>query len=107
MAFGASESVFLASGKDNTQVVETKCHQLMETYKMNIRFVQILDAKLHTPHWKADGPECMAAMKLLSMLKYQHSLDHLEGLIVTCIFELSKANRSPMGKSFSFFVIHC
>ena len=79
----------------------------METYRMNIRFVQILEAKLGPPHWKADGPECMAAMELLSMHKYQHSLDHLEGLIVTCIFELSKANRSPMGKSFSFFVIHC
>ena len=79
----------------------------METYKMNIRFVQILEAKLHTPHWKADGPECMAAMKLLSMLKYQHSLDHLEGLIIAHIFKLSKANQSQTGKSFSFFIIHC
>ena len=79
----------------------------METYKMNIRFVQILKAKLHTHHWRADGPECMAAMKLLSMLKYQHSLDHLAGLIVAHIFELSKANWSPTGKFFSFFIIHC
>ena len=78
----------------------------METYKMNIRFVQILEAKLSTPRWKADGPECMAAMKLLSMHKYQHSLHHLEGLIVACIFELSKANWSQTGKFFSIFVIH-
>lgn len=101
-AFNTSESLFSASGADNTRVVETKRRQLMEVYKTDIRYVQILEAKLNTPRWEAEGPECMEAMKLLRMRKYQRSLDHLEGLIVARIFELSKANRSQTGKSVSF-----
>ena len=92
MAFDASDSLFSASGKDNTRVVETKHRQLMEAYRTDIRFAQVLEAKLNTPRWRADGPECVAAMKLLHLRKYQCSLDHLEGLIVARIFELSKAN---------------
>ena len=65
---------------------------MMESYRMDLRFAQVLEVKLNTPCWKLDGPECLAAMELLHMRKYQHSLDHLKGLIIACIFELSKAN---------------
>ena len=101
-AFNASEGLFSASGINNMWVVETKCCQLMEADRMDIQFVQVLEAKLNTPCWIADGPECIAAMKLLCMCKYQCSLDHLEGLIVAHIFKLSKANWSQTGKFFIF-----
>jgi hypothetical protein len=37
---------------------------------------------------------------LVTMRKYQRALDHLEGLIVACMFELTKMNMSQTGKCF-------
>jgi hypothetical protein len=49
--------------------------------------------------WTPRSPECQEAAKLLHMRKYQRALDVLEGLVVACVFELSKMNRSQSSKS--------
>lgn len=38
------------------------------------------------------------AVDLASKQHYQHAVDDLEGLIVSCIFELTKMNMSGTGK---------
>ena len=47
--------------------------------------------------WEIGDPECEEMAKLVSMHKYQHTLDDLEGLVVAWIFELSKMNRLQTG----------
>ena len=49
-------------------------------------------------HWVPGSPECLEASKLLYMHKYQWALDVLEGLVVACVFELSKMNCSQTGQ---------
>ena len=49
-----------------------------------------------------DEPDWQAATKLVTEREYHRSLDHLEGLVVACLFELSKMNRVGIGKSLLF-----
>ena len=73
---------------------------------MNLRMVQELEGKLEIHvHWTLDDPDWQAATKLVAEREYHRSLDHLEGLVVTRLFELSKMNRAGMGKSLLFSYI--
>ncbi|KXN91216.1 hypothetical protein AN958_02172 [Leucoagaricus sp. SymC.cos] len=51
---------------------------------------------VHTT-WTPDMEEYQHAQLLVSKWRYQRALDELEGLIVSCIFELTKMNMSQTG----------
>ena len=48
--------------------------------------------------WVSDSLEWKAAAEKVSMRWYQRCLDTLEGLIVACMFELTKMNMSQTGE---------
>jgi hypothetical protein len=50
--------------------------------------------------WEPGRPEWQRAGELVSMRRYQRALDHLEGLIVARMFELTKMNMSQTGAYF-------
>jgi len=54
-----------------------------------------------TERWIPASPECHEAAKLLHMCKYQRAFNVLDGLVVACVFELSKMNHSQTGKPLS------
>jgi hypothetical protein len=75
------------------------CHAI-ENQDKDLKAVQGLEVWMDvTEHWEPRSPECHKAAKLLHMCKYQRALNVLEGLVVACVFELSKMNFSWSGKS--------
>ena len=79
------------------QTKTAHCHAL-ENYEKDLRFVQDLENKLRiSQHWVPGDPEWEDTERLVSNRKYQHAVDHLEGLVVVCIFELGKMNRAGTG----------
>lgn len=48
--------------------------------------------------WVAGSEEWVRAALLVSNRRYQRVLDQLQGLIVACMFELSKMNMSGTGE---------
>ena len=75
----------------------------MEKHEMNLRMVQELEGKLEIHvRWTLDDPNWQAATKLVAKREYRRSLDHLKGLVVARLFELSKMNRADTGKSLLF-----
>ncbi|KAG1819866.1 uncharacterized protein BJ212DRAFT_1446161 [Suillus subaureus] len=81
----------------NTCKTESACHHALEDYKRNLKLVQALECKLDIiACWVPDDGEWQRVGRLVANRKYQHALDHLEGLVVACIFELAKMNRAGM-----------
>lgn len=109
-SFTASQTVWSLPGPgitDSTRITETRRRHLMETLSKDLEVVQILESRLGIElRWLEGGPECAAATKLVAMRKYQRSIDVLEGLIVSRIFELSKANRSQTGEFIVVVVLY-
>ncbi|KAG2040098.1 hypothetical protein BDR03DRAFT_932884 [Suillus americanus] len=71
-----------------------RCHAL-EDYERNLKVVQGLECKLEIAvWWVPEDIEWQRVGRLVANRKYQRALDHLEGLIVARIFELSKMNRA-------------
>ncbi|EGO28854.1 hypothetical protein SERLADRAFT_406236 [Serpula lacrymans var. lacrymans S7.9] len=67
----------------------------LEKYKKILEAVHVLEVKLQVVrHWTPDDPEWQCAGRLVAMQKYQRALDRLEGLVVACMFELTKMNCS-------------
>ena len=84
--------------QDFTCPAETKCRHALKKLEKNINVVQALEVRLCiVDRWKIGGLECEETAKLVSMHKYQHTLDTLKGLVVAWIFELSKMNRPQTG----------
>ena len=84
--------------QDFTHPAETKHQHALEKLEKNVNVVQALEVCLHiVDRWKIGGPECEETAKLVSMCKYQRTIDTLEELVVAQIFELSKMNRSQTG----------
>lgn len=85
--------------QDFTRTTETKRRHALEKHDRDLATVQALELRLgiHT-RWVLGGQECEEAGRLLSMRRYQRSLDNLEGLVVARIFELTKMNRSQTGE---------
>ena len=82
---------------------ETSQRHTMEKHETNLRMVQELEGKLKIHvRWTPDDPNWQAATKLVAEREYRRSLDHLEGLVVACLFEFSKMNRAGTGKSLLF-----
>lgn len=60
--------------------------------------VQMLEVRLGImSRWKPGDPEWIAMKKLVSLATYQSSLDKLEALIVSRMFELTRMNMSRTG----------
>ena len=91
----------LSSYMANTQATrqtETARRHALENYEKNLRLVQDLENKLGiSRRWVPGDPEWEDAERLVSNRKYQRAIDHLEGLVVARIFELSKMNRAGTG----------
>ncbi|KIK40552.1 hypothetical protein CY34DRAFT_24782 [Suillus luteus UH-Slu-Lm8-n1] len=71
----ASHASFCASDAAMTRRLETTRRHALENFEKDLQVVQDLESKLG----------------------YQHALNALEGLVVACIFELTKLNRSGTG----------
>ncbi|KAG1733292.1 hypothetical protein EDB19DRAFT_1831013 [Suillus lakei] len=74
-----------------------RCHAV-EDYERNLKLVQLLECKLEvTTRWVLEDVDWQNVGKLIVNRRYQRALDHLEGLVVACIFELMKMNRAGTG----------
>ena len=81
-----------------TRQAETVCHHAMENYKEDLHLVQELENKLGiSQHWVSGDPEWENTKHLVTNRKYQRAVDHLEGLVAACIFELTKMSRAGTG----------
>ncbi|KAG2104996.1 hypothetical protein BD769DRAFT_1630812 [Suillus cothurnatus] len=70
------------------------------TASENLRLVQALECKLEiTTQWTPTDADWQRMGRLIAHRKYQHVLDCLEGLIIACIFELTKMNRAGNASS--------
>ncbi|KAG0693897.1 hypothetical protein DFH29DRAFT_1006834 [Suillus ampliporus] len=70
----------------------------IKNYEKDLKVVQELEAKLGVTHrWVLEDQEWKDVGHLVANQKFQWSLDHLEGLVVTQIFELSKMNQAGTG----------
>lgn len=88
--------------QDFTRTTETKRRHALEKHDKDLAAVHALELRLGVvTRWALGGPECIEAGRLVSMRKYQRSLDNLEGLVVARIFELTKMNRSQTGTLFN------
>jgi hypothetical protein len=84
--------------QDFTRTTETKRRHAFEKHDKDLAAVHSLELRLGIiAHWVPGSPEWEEAGRLVSMQKYQRSLDNLEGLVVARIFELTKMNRSQTG----------
>ena len=72
---------------------KTTRQHVMEKHETNLRMVQELEGKLRVDVcWTPNDHDWQASVKLVAEREYYRALDHLEGLIVACLFELSKMN---------------
>lgn len=53
--------------------------------------------------WTPDSAEYTAALTVLHEQKYRRALDHLERLVVQCLFELTKLGMSGIGM-FDYYI---
>ncbi|KAG1861278.1 hypothetical protein F4604DRAFT_2033679 [Suillus subluteus] len=82
----------------STNRIKTMPRHAMENYKKDLKAVQELETKLGVTHrWEQEDQEWKDVGRLVANQKFQHALDHLEGLVVARIFELSKMNQAGMG----------
>lgn len=71
----------------------------MENYEKDLKAVQELETKLGMTHrWEQEDQEWKDVGHLVANRKFQRALDHLEGLVVARIFELSKMNQAGTGE---------
>ena len=75
----------------------------MENHERELTCVQELEVKLAdavVSRWTPDSEEWQHAELLLARREFQLALDHLEGLIIARLFELTKVNQSQTGRHF-------
>ncbi|KAG1843328.1 hypothetical protein F4604DRAFT_1596906 [Suillus subluteus] len=74
-----------------------RCHAV-EDHKRNLKLVQALKCKLEIMMcWTPADADWQRVGRLIAHRKYQCALDQLEGLVIACIFELSKMNWAGTG----------
>lgn len=87
--------------KDNTRSIERARRHALENHARDLKTVQELEDKLNiTTQWDPACREWQEAGWLVTNHKYQCAVDQLEGLIVACMFELTKMNQSEIGRFF-------
>ncbi|KIK22165.1 hypothetical protein PISMIDRAFT_11764 [Pisolithus microcarpus 441] len=68
---------------------------VLENYEKDLACMQELERKLNIDiRWKLEDAEWQCTGRLVANREYQRALDHLKGLVVARIFELSKMNRA-------------
>ncbi|KAG1848953.1 hypothetical protein DFJ58DRAFT_717000 [Suillus subalutaceus] len=78
--------------------IETTRRHAIENYEKDLNAVQELETKLGvTRRWVQEDQEWKDVGRLVANRKFQRALDHLEGLVVARIFELSKMNQAGTG----------
>ncbi|KAG2034071.1 hypothetical protein BDR03DRAFT_870823 [Suillus americanus] len=86
-----------AQVKDTCKAEGAQWHAL-KNYDRHLNLVQALELKLKIKKcWTPEDAQWQKVGRLVANWKYQHALDHLEGLIVARIFELTKMNRAGTG----------
>ncbi|KAJ7113683.1 hypothetical protein C8R43DRAFT_1091391 [Mycena crocata] len=81
-----------------TRRIETQRRHALELHGKSLAVVQDLEYRLRiTPRWVHGSSEWEATEKLVQNRRYQRALDHLEGLVVARMFELTKVNMSGTG----------
>jgi len=74
----------------------------LENHDKQMKLVQEIELKLAdavTERWTPESDEWVHAEQLLSRREFQQALDHLEGLILARLFELTKVHQSQTGMS--------
>jgi len=90
----------VATPKPKRQLsVETKLRQAVENASKDLLSVQNLELRLEVAtRWQKGSHEWETTAVLLTNRRYQRSLDELEALIVSRMFELTKMNMSQTGE---------
>lgn len=87
--------------RDTTQGTETARRHALETHAKNLQSVQAMEKTMDIPNrWTSESAEWVAAAEKAKMRRYQRSIDALEGLVVSRMFELTKMNMSQTGNYF-------
>ncbi|KAG2342409.1 hypothetical protein BDR05DRAFT_976534 [Suillus weaverae] len=82
----------------NTRNAESARRHALEDHERHLKLVQALECKLEIEkRWTPHDAEWQRVGRLVANRKYQRALDHLEGLVVARIFELTRMNRAGTG----------
>ncbi|KAG1872000.1 hypothetical protein C8R48DRAFT_670407 [Suillus tomentosus] len=77
--------------------IKTTRRHAMENYEKDLKAVQELETKFGvTCRWEQEDQAWKEVGRLVANQEFQRALDHLEGLVVARIFELSKMNQVGM-----------
>ncbi|KAF7967244.1 hypothetical protein HWV62_35063 [Athelia sp. TMB] len=78
--------------------IEVARRKALALYEKDLNLVLDLETKLEImTRWTPECEEWRQAGDLVAMRRYQRALDHVEGLIVARMFELTKMNMSKTG----------
>lgn len=89
----------LASNASTTARLKTRRRAAMEGLLVAIRSVEDLEVKLElTVPWPEDGLDFTDTLDYVQQRDYHRALDNIQRLVISRLFEASKANLSQMGK---------
>ncbi|KAJ7109052.1 hypothetical protein C8R43DRAFT_905012 [Mycena crocata] len=81
-----------------TRRIESQRRHAIELHSKVLLAVQDLELRLGiSPRWVRDSEEWLATEIMVQRRRYQRALDHLQGLIIARMFELTKMNMSGTG----------
>ncbi|KAG6887584.1 hypothetical protein C0992_011685 [Termitomyces sp. T32_za158] len=84
--------------RDYTWSTKRERRHALENYEKDLKVVQGLKTKLGIKtQWTQRNPDWKVAVEMVAKRCYQRCLDHLEQLVVSRMFELTKMNLSKMG----------
>jgi hypothetical protein len=87
-----------------TQRIKTQCRHALKVQTKAVAAVHDLEDRLDiAAHWIPGDEKWEAVAVMVCRRRYQHALDHLQGLIILQMFELAKCNMSGTDK---FLCIH-
>lgn len=89
------------SQRDHTRSIETKRRQLLEKRDRDLDIIHDLESKLGIlpeERWVPSSAEWATTAEKVRLRDYRKKLDHLESLVVSRIFELSKMNMPQTGE---------
>ncbi|KAJ6522106.1 hypothetical protein DFH09DRAFT_1251024 [Mycena vulgaris] len=83
---------------DQTRRLETQRRHALELRAKTLAVVQDLELRLGTEaRWVRDDANWVATTEMVSKRRFQRALDHLEGLVIARMFELTKVNMAGTG----------
>ena len=92
-------NAFLVGSRDSTCITETAHRHAQEKVTKKLEIVHTLELQLGIlHHWVLESLEWQETAQLVVMQRYQWALDHLEGLVVAWMFEMTKANCAHTGQ---------